>query len=128
MENEEQNNFDLINDFNENDLDVLTELDNLEKMLEQEEQKIELEHKEQNEKENIDVEEDSSITSVDRFDGIPDKLKPNLNIKCVTCQFAKWFGNNKVLKCYCREMFSIIYDSENTQDAVIYCENAHKEN
>ena len=78
--------------------------------------------------ENIDVEEDSSITSVDRFDGIPDKLKPNLNIKCVTCQFAKWFGNNKVLKCYCREMFSIIYDSENTQDAVIYCENAHKEN
>ncbi len=53
---------------------------------------------------------------------IDEKLRPDANVSCLKCPMANWYGNALVLKCYCKEMFAVIYDSDNPVDAVTYCD------
>ena len=58
----------------------------------------------------------------------PIMFKPSDNVACKSCILAKWYGNDLSLKCYCRDMYQIVYDSEHTENAVHYCDKFPQSN
>lgn len=45
---------------------------------------------------------------------------------CKGCSNAMWFGNSKIVKCYCSAMMMLTYDSTDMQDIITVCDGVFK--
>lgn len=127
-------------ELNENELEELARLDELEKLLDQameDEQGIEnnnvitdtslLDEAETTQSNTLQV-NPKPITVGDLptvrkvLDQVETRLKPRRQCACTNCPLATWFKTNLVLKCYCKDMFTITYDSSNSNDIVEICD------
>lgn len=65
----------------------------------------------------------NNISCVLKEDSSLPKLKSETC--CKGCSNAIWFGNSKIVKCYCSTMMMLTYDSTDMQDIITVCDGVY---
>ena len=56
------------------------------------------------------------------LDVCPRRFTPPEYVACRGCPKSKWYGNNSFLRCWCKEMFKIVYENDSPDEAITYCD------